>query len=1048
MGSLFDGVIGWSINNRVVVLVVALAISIGGVWSTSKATYEVLPDFTPPFVIVQTDASGLSTSDVEDLVTGPLERALLGTPQAQSVRSTSSSGLSVITLFFEDDVDVYRARQLVTERIDLAGPLPTGVHRPELVPVQAPIGALISLCLTSTAPDPIDSARALRTFAETSMRPRLLAIPGIAQVTAHGGSVVRLEVQPDPLRMSARGVAFDDVVTAVHRSQGSRPGGTVDVGAAHMDVQTQLRLTVDDATSLLADVVVICAAPSCGGGTAPVRVGDVADVVVADEPALGLALYDGQPAVYVMISKLPGGDTLYTTRLVEAALHDLEADLPAGARFELPVFRQASFIATSLESVGRAMGLGAVFVVVVLLAFLRSGRLAIISLTAIPLSLLIAVFVLVALGVSINGMTLGGLAIAVGEVVDDAIVDVENVWRRLRENARAQTPRAALDVVRDASREVRSSVVYATVIVAVVLLPVLLLGGIAGRIFSPLAQAYVLAIVASLFVALTVTPALCAWLLPHLATRDVSEPRLAALLVQRYRRAVRVVVDRPRIVFATAAVVALAAFVALPFISGGFLPEFQEGSFIAHAITAPGTSLHEATDVARRLDLLVRPAAATHIAARIGRSHLDEDAAPVNRIEMDVVVPPDDPRDSEELVIAIAERIGAMPGVVFLIENFLGERIHEILAGDTSPVVVTVSGPETGPLRALAARVSTLMQQVPGLGAVRMESQADVLQVRVRPDLAAIGAVGLRPLDIAEQVEAWRGGALATQVLQADGRIIEVVVVASSGLRDPAVLRDLPIKAASGRLVPLSSLASIDVVAVPEAMHHEAGQRRITIGANARGAGLSSATAELERRLRVEVPVPRGYRVVVGGEGQARSDAAVRLLLIGALVLLGIFVLLASAFRSVVDAAIVMLNFPLGLIGGVIAAVSIPDGLSVAGFVGFVTLFGIIARNGILLVAHKRDLDRRHPEQDPVDRVLRAAEERLLPIVMTAATAGLGLLPLALSITARGSELESPMALIVCGGLLTSTALNMLLLPTVYVWLARRKQTREIERAT
>jgi CzcA family heavy metal efflux pump len=1031
MGGFFDALIGWSIHNRVVVLLVAAALAIGGIYATLHASLDVLPDFTPPRVVVQTEAPAMGTLDVEQLVTRPLEQVLLGTPQATTVRSTSAPGLSVITLMFEDAVDIYRARQVVTERLQLVqGHLPEGVPPPQLAPILAPISAILKVCLTSSDSDPARAARDLRTFADWTIRPRLMSVPGVAQVVPHGGDVERIEVRPDPLRMRQRKVTMTEITDAVRSSQSVAGVGFADVGASRVDIHSEARLTVADAERQLAETVV-------GAGDAlSVRLGEVATVVRAPEPPMGAALYDGRPAVYVQVSKLPWADTLTVTRDVERALEGLKATLPAGARLEDPISRQASFVETSVRSVSRAMAIGSVLVVFVLIAFLRSGRLAVISLTAIPLSLVAAMAVLIATGASINGMTLGGLAIAVGEVVDDAIVDVENVWRRLRENARRPDPLPALDVVRAASREIRSSVVYATVIVGLVFVPVLLLGGIAGRIFSPLAQAYVLAITASLGVALTVTPALCAWLLPSLATREEHTTRFAQWFVARYRRLLRRTVAQPRLVFALTVAIAVAAFVAVPFIGGRFLPEFRESSLIAHVFTVPGTSLEETVRIAGRIDTQLRPTPALHVASRAGRAELDEDAAPVNRLEIDLLLP--DEGDWEQLANEAESRISRIPGLAVAVEGFFSERVHEVLSGETAPVVVKAIGPDIERLRGLAGEVRRIAATTAGLGGAQMEPQIDVPQIRIRPNPTELAKYGVRPLELTDGIIAWRQGRTWTQVLGRDGRVLDVAVAGPPAARQRTALLDLPVDTRLSGTVNLGSLATVDQVPVPSVIYHENGQRRISIGIDAPGSGLSRAVGTLERRLSSEVKLPQGYRLDVSGEAVVRREAARRLLLVGALVLLGIFVLLATAFGSLRDATVTLINFPLGLIGGVAGALLAPEGLSVAGLVGFVTLFGIISRNGIMLVSHKRQLDEEDPQADPIARILRASEERLLPIVMTAATAGLGLLPLALSIEAAGSELEAPMALIVCMGLITSTALNMLVLPTLYVWFARR----------
>lgn len=1033
MSSPLDALIGWSIRRRMIVLVIAAVAVVGGLYVASQAPLDVLPDFTPPRVVIQTEAPGMGTTDVEERITWPLERVLLGTPQTTSIRSSSIAGLSVITMTFNDNAELFRTRQLVIERLQLAnGALPAG-SEPRLEPIAPPIGALLKFCLTSSERDAAHARSELRTVAEWKLRPRLSGIPGVAQVIVHGGLVERFEVRPDPRRMREHGISLDEIERAAERSQVAMGAGAVTSGEIHMDVATEARLTLASAPERLA-----AAAVAVHRGS-PVRLGDVADLGPGVDPPVGDAVCDARAGVYLQVMKLPWADTIDTTAAVESALADLARDLPAGARIDPPVFRQASFIETSVHSVARSMAIGAILVVLVLIAMLRSVRLAAISLTAIPLSIIAATAVLVARGASINGMVLGGLAIAVGEVVDDAIVDVENVWRRLRDNARRGAPRPALDVVRDASREIRGSVVYATAIVCLVLVPVLLLGGVAGRIFSPLAESYILAIGASLVVALTVTPAMCAWLLPRIATAEARPSRLALAMTARYHRVLRRVIERPRLVVGAALVLALAAATAVPLIGGGFLPDFHEQSVIIHVNAAPGTSLEETTRIAARFDTLVRPTTASHVSARVGRAELGEDPFPVNRIEIDVVV-------GDELaskVSALQTQLARVPGISFAIEGFLGERVHEILGGEAAPIVVEVIGPELEALRSVASAVSDKVARLDRVRGVSVEAQVDIAELRVRPEPIALAPYGLTPVDVAEQVQAWRQGHKVGDILERDGRLIALKVAGGAAMRDRASLSELLITAADGRAVQLSAIARIDDVAVPAAVTHIGGARRIAIGVDADPSDVSTVSTAIEDVVRV-LSLPSGYRVAVGGEAVARAHAARQLVVVGLLVIVGIILLLTVAFGRGSDALVVLLNFPLGLIGGVAGALLLPEGLSVAGFVGFVTLFGIIARNGIMLVAHTRHLETEAPDEAPVERVLRAARERLLPIVMTAATAGLGLLPLALSLGSAGSELEAPMAIIVCGGLITSTMLNMIVLPTVYVWLARRRERREM----
>ena len=1032
-----DHLIRWSIRNRMLALLAGAAVVIGGIVAALRAHLDALPDFTPPRVVVQTEAGGLDTTDVEQLVTAPIERSLLGTPSATVIRSVSSPGLSVVVVTFADNVDVYHARQLVDERVALAaGQLPSAADQPRLAPVSPPIGALLRFCLTSDRGEA--GVRELRAFADAQIRPRLLAVPGVSQVTVHSDAVERIEVRPDLVRMRAAGTTPDDIVSAVRNAQTTAPAGYVETPTSRLDVVTNTRLTLGNADAVLAALPVAAA----NGRTVPLE--QVATIAHGDLPSIGSALYDGRPAVFIQVNKIPDADTMTVSRDLDAAVASLQHALPAGAHIEPPIMRQATFVRTSLISVGRAMLIGAVLVVIVLLTFLRSGRLASISLTAIPLSILAAVLVLVARGISINGMTLGGLAIAVGEVVDDAIVDVENVWRRLRENAHSDHPRPPLDVIHDASLEIRGSVVYASLIVMLVLTPVLILGGVAGRIFSPLAQAYILAIGASLLVALTVTPAMCAWLLPHLPHERIEATGVTERLAGRYRRVLHAATAHPKRVFVATGIALALAILGMAFLGGSFLPDFHENTLIAEMNAPPGSSLPEIERVVRAVDAQLRPGGASHTAARIGRAELDEDASPLQRIEMEIALRPGDHRQVDTITSDLSRRIGRVPGLGFTVEGFLSERINEILSGETAPIAVEVTGPDLDQLRALAARATAAMQHVSGLSAIRAEPQIDVPRIEVRPDPLALARYGIAPSAVADEVSTWRLGTTATQVSTSAGRTVPVDIVGAPETQSFDRVGDVPIETPRG-VVALSDVAAIVRGREPITVQHENGVRRIIVGADARGAGVSRAVSALQDRLRT-IAVPPGYTLAIAGQSVARRSAGLRLLGIGAFVLAGIFALLLMAFHSMTDVVIVLLNFPLGLVGGVIGALLAPGGLSVAGFVGFITLFGIIARNGIMLVAHKRFIDAAMPGLTPVERIHRAAEERLLPIVMTAATAGLGLLPLAFSLLAAGSELEAPMALIVIGGLISSTALNMLVLPTVYVWHeSRRKEASRAE---
>jgi Cu/Ag efflux pump CusA len=650
--------------------------------------------------------------------------------------------------------------------------------------------------------------------------------------------------------------------------------------------------------------------------------------------------------------------------------------------------------------------------------------------------------VLLLRGVTLNGMILGGLAIAVGEVVDDAIVDVENIWRRLRENASRLSPRPVLEVVRDASAEVRSSVVYASLIVVAVLTPILVLGGLAGRIFSPLAQTYALAVAASLLVALVVTPALSSLLLPKLATSQSADTRLAVALRRAYERVLRWLSPRPGRIALGCAALGAAALVSLPFLGGGFLPEFREGVLIAEATAWPGTSLQEATRLGARLDAELRgQQGLAHVAVRVGRASLDEDAAPVHRIEMDLVLP-EGAGDPEEIASEALEHMGKLPGIRFSVEGFLGERINELLSGQGAPIALELVGDELEALRAAAVTLLPKLAQITGVEAVRSAGLVDVPTTDLHLDEALLAVAGVRRADVVDAVAAWGQGLEVAQVNVPGGFSVPLVIAGPGPLRPHSRIGDVPIFTTAASVLPLSALVSVETGSEPPSIDHVDGRRVLSVTASAPTGELSHVAARIER-LMADTPLPPGVSWVLAGQAAERKDASSRLVLIVGMVFCTLFAFLWMAFGSALDAGVVLGGLPFGMVGGVVAALLLPEGLSMAGLVGFVALCGIISRNGILLVAHKNQLLAQSPGADLEDVVRQAARERLLPILMTAAAAFFGLLPLAASVGAAGSELEAPMAFIVCAGLLSATALNLVAVPAFYLWRARQRTQLE-----
>lgn len=991
---------------------------------------DALPNFTPPMVTVQSDAPGLGSARVEELLTAPLEQALLGTPDLVRLRSTSAPSLALLELTFEDGTDIFRARQLVSERLALArARLPNSIPPPRLSPITAPVGAVLRIPYTPSSDDP-EALSALWQFGEWRLRPRLEAVPGVSHVTIHGAAPTRVAVRPDPAAMIGHGVTLSDVRAALAAAQGLRPLGFASVGAVREPVRAETLWTLGDLDAIRDTIV------QRRDGV-PVRVRDIASVELDVALAVGTALYDGEAGIFVQVDKLPWADTLAVTEEVEAALAELDAVRPVGAVRHEPTLRQADFVHTSIEAVARSMAIGAVLVVVILIAFLRSPRLAAISLTAIPLSVLAAVSILLAHGVTLNGMILGGLAIAVGEVVDDAIVDVENIWRRLRENAALESPRPVMDVVHDASVEVRGAVVYATIVVVTVLAPIMLLGGITGRIFSPLAEAYALAMIGSLAVAVTVTPAMCALLLPKIATKDATEGAVARWLRDAYDRILARVTRTPGRICFSAVAIGVVSVAGLPFLGGAFLPEFREGALIAQVLAWPGTSLEETTRLATRIDAVLRvDGPFPHTAGRIGRASLDEDRAPVHRMELDIVLPPD--ADPEEVEEQIAERIGRIPGLQFSVDGFLGERINELLSGQRAPIAVELRGGDLVQLQEAARRVAEALANIPGVDSVSAQALSDVPTTDLVMVAEELGVVGLNRAEVAEATAAMWQGLDVGEVRVPGGFAVPLVIAGSAAGSPREAIDDLPLLTTAGSAIPLSAAVQLRAGTEPAVIVHEAGERVVAVTVSAEAGALSDVAERIENVMQREVRLPAGMRWELTGQAAERRTASLRLAGVTALVLLLVFVFLWTSFDSALDATVVLAGLPLGVAGGVLAALFLPEGLSMAALIGFVTLFGIISRNGIMLVQHKNDLIREHPEAPREEVIFRAARERLVPISMTAATAFCGLLPLALSLGSPGSELEAPMAVIVCGGLVTSTLLNLVAVPAFYLWRHRR----------
>jgi CzcA family heavy metal efflux pump len=1025
---MLDRLIAWALRNRFLVLAAAALSLVAGAWTAARMPVDVFPDLTAPTVTVLTEAHGMAPEEVEALVTFPIETAVNGATGVRRVRSSTAQGISVVWVEFEWGTDIFRDRQIVSEKLQtVAAALPAGVSAPVLAPVSSIMGEIMMIGLTGPQ-SPMD----VRTVADWTIRRRLLAVPGVAQVIPIGGDVRQYQVLADPARMLATGVTLADVLAAAEGSNANAAGGVyMDRGQEYVIRGIGRIQSTDDVARTVVAV----------RGGVPVLLGQVADVVVGPAPKYGDGSIDGEPGVVLAVLKQPGANTLELTRRIERELADLQASLPAGMEIHADLFRQASFIRVAIDNVVAALRDGAILVVVIIFLFLWNVRATAISVLAIPLSLVVAIFSMRLLGITINTMTLGGMAIAIGALVDDAIIDVENVFRRLKENHHRPEGgrRPPLRVIYEASREIRAPIVNATLIIIVVFLPLFFLGGVEGRLLRPLGFAYVVSILASLLVSLTVTPALSAYLLP--SARAVIEERESALvrwLKARYARTLDTVLARPKRVLG-AAVVALAGTLAVvPVLGTAFLPEFNEGALTVSVVTVPGTSLDEANRIGQRVEeiLLANPGV-RNTDRRQGRAELDEHAQGVNAAEIDVTL--DEGVDKERLLEELRREVAAIPGTNVTLGQPIGHRIDHMLSGTRANIAVKIFGPDLYRLRQLGAEVRDAIADVAGVADLQVEQQMDVPQLRIRADREAMARYGMTAGGLAEAIDVAFNGEVVSQVLE-DGKSFDLVVRFPPALRSSAeAITHVPFNTPTGARVPLGQLARVTVERGPNTVSRENVQRKIVVQANVAGRDLGGTVADIQRRVRDAVPLPAGYYVEYGGQFESQAEATRTIALLSLLSIAAIFLILFADFRSARVATLIMANLPLALIGGVLAVLLTSRIVSIASLVGFVTLFGIAVRNGILLIAHYRHL---LVEGVPFrEAIVRGSLERLSPIFMTALCAGLALIPLALGGGEPGKELQTPMAIVILGGLLSSLALNMVVLPALY-WLFGERQIR------
>ncbi len=1008
-----------SLRFRVLVVAIAIVLMIAGVQTARVTPLDVFPEFAPPLVEIQTEAPGLSTEEVESLITVPLENALNGTAWLKTIRSKSVLGLSSVVLIFEEGTDLMQARQLVQERLAAeAGRLPAVARPPVMLSPLSSTSRVLKIGLSSATLSQMD----MTILAKWTIRPRLMAIPGVANVAIWGQRDRQFQVLVDPDVLRAHEITLDAVVRAAGNATVVSAGGFVDTPNQRLAVRhwSPIQEPEDLARTIVA----------WRGGVA-LRLGDVAKITVGSPPPIGDAVINDGPGLLLIVEKQPWGNTLEVTRAVEAALDALRSGLK-DIEVDPTIFRPATFIEQSIENLSHAMLLGCVFVAVTLIAFLFDWRTALISLVAIPLSILSAAIVLYLRGGTINVMTLAGLVIAVGIVVDDAIIDVENIARRLRLNRAAGNPESALQVVLKASLEVRSAVVYATFIVVLVFVPVFFLGGLAGTFFRPLALSCILALVASLLVALTLTPAMSLILLPRAAQRR--EAPLTRVLKRFYRAILPRFMKRPALALAFLVVAFVLTGVVTPWLGEEFLPNFQERDFLMHWVEKPSTSL----DAMRRITVAVSRELRSipgvrNFGAHIGRAEVADEVVGADFTELWISVDPE--VEYAPTVARIKEVIEGYPGLYRDVLTYLKERIKEVLTGASATIVVRTYGPDMDKLRDKAHEIGRVISQIDGVADLKVEPQVLVPQIRVRLRPEKGANFGLAPSDIRQAGTTLVKGTKVGEVYEQQ-KIFDVVVWGTASVRSNVeALRELLIDIPGGGHVPLGDVADVEVVPTSNGIKREGASRRIDVTCNVAGRDLGSVAREIERKVR-GLSFDRGYHPEFLGEYTEREATQKRLFAYSALSLLGILLLLHADFRSIRPAVLVFLTLPFALIGGVVGAFLSGGVLSLGSLVGFVAVLGIAARNGIMLVSHYRHLEEEGETFGP-GLILRGSEERLAPILMTALTAGLALLPLVLAGNRPGHEIEYPMAVVIIGGLTTSMLLNLLLLPTLFLRFGR-----------
>ncbi|WP_338409218.1 efflux RND transporter permease subunit [uncultured Flavobacterium sp.] len=1031
---MLNKIIKFSLHNRFFVVIASILLLIFGSVVASKMEVDVFPDLTAPTVVILTEAHGMAPEEVEKLVTFPLETSVNGATNVRRVRSSSSAGISIVWVEFEWDTDIFRARQIVNEKIiAVSEKLPQGVGNPTMAPQSSIMGEIMYVSLSADSTSQIE----LRTIADWTIRPRLLAIGGVAQVTVIGGEYKQYQILASSQKMSYYNVSLNELLKASEDSNGNSSGGFLN--EYHNEYIVKGIGRTNDIKEIGKSIIKI------QNGN-PIKIEDVAEIKIGAAPKIGDASNNGKPAIVLAIAKQPGINTLELTEKIDASIADIQKNIPSDVKVNTKIFRQADFINASISNIKKTLLEGTAFVIIILFLFLMNWRATFISLLAIPISLIVAILTLKWLGFTINTMSLGGMAIAIGDLVDDAIIDVENVFKRLKENAlKPKTEQKdKITVIFDGSFEIRSSVINATFIIIVAFLPLFFLSGMEGKLLAPLGIAFIVALFASLIVSITLTPVLASYLLTSdkMLLKQHKESWLVEHLQKGYSNALQRVMKMKKAVLISAGVLFLVALLVMSQLGRSFLPEFNEGSLVVSAVSLPGISLEESNKIGTQVERALLSVPEIKITTRrTGRAELDEHAQGVNSSEVEAPFVLEE-RDRVKFMADVRKKLAGVTGANITIGQPIGHRIDHMLSGTRANIAIKIFGSDLNKLFTLSNEIKTKIQNVEGLVDLSVEQQVEIPQIQIKAKRDILNHYGITIGQFNEFVDVAFAGEKVSEIYEGNKTFDLILRFDDANRGKMEHIKNAMIDTHVGKKIPLYYVADIVSTSGPNTINRENVQRKTVVSANVSGRDQKSVVADIQKIINNEVQLPEEYHIEYGGQFEAEAEASKTLVLTSFISLLAIFLILYQEFKKVKTASIILLNLPLALIGGVFSIYFTSGILSIPAIIGFITLFGVATRNGILLVSHYETLEKEGLAL--YETVIQGSKDRLSPILMTALTAGLALIPLAIASDMPGNEIQSPMAKVILGGLFTSTLLNIFIVPVVYYLSNRKKATNEI----